>query len=67
MSDSDRSELDEFEAEQSLWNAHRQVLRARGVDLDKVFAEWAAKQARELASPGAQTDFAELCSHGCIP
>jgi len=67
MSHTGRPTLDQFEAEQDFWDAHRKILRARGVDLDKVAAEWAARQAQKLASPGAQTDFAELCTHGCIP
>jgi hypothetical protein len=67
MSPTDRPKLDKLEAEKALWDAHRQIWRARGVDLDKVSAEWAAGQAQKLASPGAQTDFAELCRHGCAP
>src|SRR5712692_5454693 len=67
MSHTDRPKLDKLEAVQGFWDAHRRVLRARRVNLDKVAAEWAAKQARMLASPGAQTDFAELCTHGCVP
>src|SRR5713226_5366126 len=67
MSRTDRPKLDKLEAELALWDAHREIWRARGVDLDKVAAEWAARQAQKLASPGAQTDFAELCRRGCTP
>ncbi len=67
MGDTDRSELGKFEAGQALWDAHRKILLKRGVDLDKAFAEWAERQGQKLASPGARTDFAELCRHGCTP
>ncbi len=60
MSRTDRIKLDKFDAVRGLWDAHRNILRARGVALDKVTVEWAAKQAGMLASPGAQIDFAEL-------
>jgi hypothetical protein len=65
MGNTDRSELDKFEAGQALWDAHRKILLARGVDLDKAFAEWAETQAQKLRWPGARPDFAELCRHGC--
>jgi hypothetical protein len=67
MSDTGKHELDRVEAAQALWDAHRKVLRASGIDLDKASAEWAAKEAQKLASPGARSDFAELRRHGCIP
>ncbi len=67
MSDTHKSKLNAFDAEQGLWDTHRQVLLARGFDLDKPLAEWASQQAQKLASPGARQDFAELCGQGCTP
>jgi hypothetical protein len=62
-----RSEHDPYKEEQALWDAYREIRQARGINIDQFFAEWAAKQAQGLPSPGARQDFDELCKHGCNP
>jgi hypothetical protein len=52
-----------FAAEQKIWEFHRKILLARGVDPIK----WAAKQVDRLTSPDACTSFAELSVHHCTP
>jgi hypothetical protein len=54
------------EALQNLWNAYRGILSKRGIDLRHVLKEWAARQEKGLPSPGARTDFRELCAKGCV-
>ena len=52
-----------FSAEQKIWEYHRRILRARGVDP----VQWAAKQVNRLTSPDARTSFDELRLHHCTP
>jgi hypothetical protein len=67
MHENNKSEHDPYKEEQALWHAYREIRQARGINLDEVLAEWAAKEAHELPSPGAREDFDELCKHGCNP
>jgi hypothetical protein len=67
MDEKDKSEHDPYKEEQALWNAYREIRQARGINIDQVLTEWAAKKAQELPSPGAREDFDELCKHGCNP
>jgi len=67
MTNSEKPEHDEYEAERAFWDTHLQVWQARGVNLDAGLAEWASEEAQKLASPGAREDFDELCKDGCNP
>ncbi len=67
MADNDRSEHDGYKEEQALWSAYRESRQSRKIDIDRLFAEWAAQEQQKLALPGAREDFAELCKHGCNP
>jgi hypothetical protein len=49
-----------------LWTVHAEILQKRGYNLDELVRDWAQKQAANLSSPGAQTDFKELCANGCV-
>lgn len=61
------SELDAFSAEQNLWDVYREGRRAKGIDIEKSYAQFAAGQAERLRLPGARQDFDELCNIGCTP
>ena len=50
---------------QKLWNIYLGIHRAKGFNLDQLYAELAAEEARKLTSPGAREDFANLCNDGC--
>src|SRR5215831_60763 len=54
-------------AGQDLWNTYRQIMLAKGLNVEEVLAAWTAKQRERLSSPGAQADFDELCGAGCAP
>ena len=54
---------DEYSAEQSVWDMHRKLLLARGIDP----RDWAAKRANKLESLDARTSFVELVNNGCTP
>jgi hypothetical protein len=51
---------------QDLWNAYCEICSARGFDLRQALKQWAVQQENELPSPGARTDFRELCETGCV-
>src|SRR5580700_2108472 len=65
MADKEKSEHERYRDERSFWNEYRKIQQARGINIDQVLAEWAAKEAQELPSPGAREDFDELCNHCC--
>lgn len=52
---------------QSAWDAFRQLTTEDGVTLEAAWSRWAEVQKQGLQSPGAQTDFIELCQAGCVP
>jgi hypothetical protein len=52
---------------QSAWDTFRQFVTPDGVRLEEAWAAWAEQQKQRLASPGARTDFVELCQAGCVP
>ena len=61
------SEIDQIEAVRGLVDAYRRIYKPKGIDLDKILADFAAYVAHRLASPGARTDFEKLCKSGCVP
>ena len=65
MTKTGKPKIDELQAERILWNAVRESRLT--IDVDQDLREWAADQAKRLASPGAREDFAELCQDGCTP
>ena len=67
MADNHRSEDDEYKDEQALWKAYQESRRARQIDVDRIFGEWAVKERQKLTSPGARDDFDELCKDGANP
>jgi hypothetical protein len=66
MTDIDKPKIEDLPQEVALWTTFREVRRARGQDIDRLYAEWAAELERGLASPGPREDFAELCRAGCL-
>src|SRR5258707_2024362 len=52
---------------QSGWDTFRQLVTPDGVRLEEAWAAWAEEQKQRLASPGARTEFVELCQAGCVP
>ena len=67
MSPREYSEVDMLTGAQRLWDVFVGILQKRGIDLNKMSAEWATRQAQRLATPDARTAFVELCKHGCTP
>src|SRR5215469_11728451 len=67
MDENHKPRIQDLAVEQDFWNAHRKILRKKGLDPDRLLAEWATGQAQSLGSPGASEDFAELCKDGCLP
>src|SRR5260370_31736091 len=67
MSNTGKAKIEELAGELILWNAYRDVHRAKGTDIAQVFTRLAADQKQRLRSPGAREDFAELCKDGCFP
>jgi hypothetical protein len=59
--------MEKDKALQNVWNAYSKILSKRGLDLRHALKQWAAKQEEQLPSPGARTDFEELCQNGCVP
>jgi hypothetical protein len=59
-------DLDMDKALQNLWNVHCEILGKHGVDLPSVIKQWTVQQEERLPSPGARTDFRELCANGCV-
>src|SRR5258708_18752867 len=57
MSEPDTPEPDKFKDMQNLWETYRQVRRSRGLDISKLYAEFASNQAQQLPSPGAWQDY----------
>jgi predicted DNA-binding ribbon-helix-helix protein len=50
MTDQHRSGHTEYKGEQNLWDALREIHRARGIDLGQLLFEWAAEQVQTLPS-----------------
>lgn len=46
-------------------SAYRQTRQSRGIDIDKLLAEWVEQERQKLPSPGAREDFVELHEDGC--
>jgi len=59
--------LDDFKDEAALWDVYAEIMISRGIDLNKLAATWSKQAKDRLASPGARSDFEELCVHGCSP
>jgi hypothetical protein len=49
------------------WNAYREARSAKGIDVARSYANWAAELKQGLTSPGARGEFAELREAGCFP
>lgn len=65
MNEPQTPEQGKLQAFQNLWDVHREIRRAKGIDIDKLYAEIAASEAQKLSHPGAREDFVELCNLGC--
>jgi hypothetical protein len=65
VKDTDKPRIEKLKNARALWDAHAKVWQARGFDIEQVLTEWATEQGQRLASPGARTDFVELCTDGC--
>jgi hypothetical protein len=59
--------MDKLDALHNVWKVHSDILSKRGVDLPQVLQQWTARQVEQLTSPGARSDFKELCANGCVP
>jgi hypothetical protein len=58
--------MDKDEALQNFWKWHSDILGKRGFDLASALQQFAGQQEELLASPGARSDFRELCTNGCV-
>lgn len=67
MADIKASEQDGQKDVQEHWNTYRDLRQAKELNVDQLYAEWAAEEEQRLTSPGAREDFAELCNDGCKP
>jgi len=56
-----------LDIQKSLVYCREQIILPNGLNLEEVWAAWAEGQKQSLPSPGARTDFDELCNTGCIP
>jgi hypothetical protein len=65
MAENNITEPDPYKDEQALWSSYWQTWQSRGIEIDKLLAEWADRETQQLASPGAREEFHELCDHGC--
>ena len=65
MTDTKGSERNGQKDVQEVWNTYLEIHRKKGFNLDQLYAELAAEEARKLTSPGAREDFAKLCNDGC--
>jgi hypothetical protein len=66
VKDTDKPKIEELTDELAFWNTFREIRRAKGLDIDRLYADWAGELAQGLTSPGAREDFAELCKAGCV-
>lgn len=55
--------MDKDDALRQVWKVYSEILSRRGFDLQ----QWTAHQGESLPSPGARSDFKELCVEGCVP
>jgi hypothetical protein len=68
MADIDQSRLAIIpDIQKGLVYCREQIILPNGLNLEEVWAAWAEGQKQTLPSPGARTDFDELCNTGCIP
>jgi hypothetical protein len=68
MSDIEQPLPDFVNPAQDLWDTYRQIMLAKGINIEEALAAWTAEQRQRLASPpGARTNFDELCKAGCVP
>ena len=67
MRNTGKPKIEELADELALWNTYREVHRAKGTDIARLFTKLAAAQKQRLRSPGAREDFVELCEDGCFP
>ena len=67
MARTDKPRIEDLALELGFWNSYREARFARGIDVARQYANWAADLAKGLTSPGAREEFAELCEDGCFP
>ena len=67
MNETAKPKIEELGAELAFWNTWREVYRARGIDIARLYVDWSAALAQGLTSPGAREEFTELCKAGCLP
>jgi len=65
MSEAEPPDSERLEAVQKLWDFARQLYQSKGIDIEKLLADLAAKQEEQLPFPGARRDLTELCEAGC--
>jgi hypothetical protein len=66
-SDLEKVRPGDYEAEQKVWDAFAEILRAKGLDPGKASAKWAEGQAKKLTTMEARNAFERLCAQGCVP
>lgn len=68
MSDIEQTKLAIIpEIHSALDYCRQEIVFPNGLNLEALWAAWAKEQEQRLTSPGARTDFVELCQAGCVP
>jgi hypothetical protein len=68
MADIDQSRLAIIpDIQKGLDYCRQQIILPNGLNLEELWAAWAEREKQRLPSPGAHTDFDELCNSGCMP
>lgn len=62
-----KTEGERTDAVRQLWEAHAEILKKRGYDIDQLLGQWTQSQRARLAPGSAQADFDELSASGCVP
>ena len=65
MNRNEKPKIDEVLAR--LWEVSGRIVKDRGGNIGQLLKDWTQKQSDKLSSPGARTDFDELCTDGCLP
>ncbi len=67
MAEIDKPKIEDLGDWLAYWNDFREARFAKGIDVARLYANWAAELKEGLTSPGAREEFAELCEAGCFP
>jgi hypothetical protein len=67
MNEPEIPKVEEVAEELEVWNTYRDIYRHKGIDIAAVYQSFTDSVQKELTSPGAKTDFSELCGAGCLP